>query len=141
MKNTYISKLRLRIAVGIAFPLAAILLLAFCLYFKRTPPCVFYELTGLYCIGCGSGRALLSLFSGNITAAFRYQPLVIIFLPFVSYYCLKMYIAFVFGKDILPFPTIKGRTVGMIILVVFIAFWILRNIPFYPFTCLAPGGN
>ena len=98
----------------------------------------YFELTGLYCVGCGAGRAFLSLLSGNIYAAFCYNPLLIVLLPFMAYYLLKLYISFVFGKDILPFPKISARWFGISLLIIIVAFWILRNIPFAPFSYLAP---
>ena len=82
---------------------------------------------------------MLALLHLDFYAAFRYQPLLFISLPFLSYYIAKLYIAFVFGKDILPFPKIKNRWFGISVTCIVIAYWILRNIPVYPFTLLAPG--
>ena len=62
----------------------------------------------------------------------------IISLPFVAYYCLKVYLSFVLGRDVLPVPRIRSNWVGMTILIVILAYWILRNLPFFPFTLLAP---
>ena len=50
----------------------------------------------------------------------------------------KLYIAFVFGRDILPFPEIKNRWFGITITVLIIAYWVLRNIPVFPFILLNP---
>ena len=131
-------KKRIRITVGIGIPLAALMLVLVFGLAKKTPPCIFYEITGLYCAGCGAGRSFLSILRGDFYSAFRYQPLMFVSLPFVSYYCLKQYIAFVFGRDILPFPKIKSSILIISILIIIIAFWILRNIPVFPFNLLAP---
>ena len=40
-------------------------------------PCVFQELTGLYCPGCGGTRAVKALMKGNVITSFLYHPLVI----------------------------------------------------------------
>jgi hypothetical protein len=48
-----------------------------------------------------------------------------------------MYIAYVFGKDILPFFEIT-TPMAVVLAVVIVLFWILRNIPIEPFTYLAP---
>ena len=138
MKAPIYQNKRLRLLVGIGVPAGALMLLTFCLLTQRTPPCLFYEITGLYCAGCGTGRSLLALFSGHFVKAFRYQPLMIISLPFVAYYCLKVYLSFVLGRDVLPVPRIRSTWVGMTILIVILAYWILRNLPFFPFTLLAP---
>ena len=119
-------------------PLACILLIAACLFLQNTPPCLFYEMTGLYCAGCGAGRCMLALLHFDFYAAFRYQPLLFVSLPLLSYYVAKLYIFFVFGRDVLPFPKIRNRWFGITVAVIVIGYWILRNIPVYPFTLLAP---
>ncbi len=137
MQSLYENKM-LRILVSVGVPLAALFLAAFCYFTKKTPPCIFYHTTGLYCFGCGAGRSLLALLHGEIYAAFRYHPLLLILLPFLSYYVAKVYLAFVFGRDLLPVPKIKNRWFGITLAAVVIAFWVLRNIPVYPFVLLAP---
>ena len=81
---------------------------------------------------------MLALLHLDLYAAFRYQPLLFLFFPFLVYYSAKVYIAFVFGKDILPFPTIRNAWFGISVVVIIIAYWILRNIPVFPFTLLSP---
>ena len=130
--------LKIRLTVGICVPLFAILIALIFFYIGKTPPCIFFEVTGLYCAGCGAGRAFLSLLRGNFFTAFRCNPLMLILSPLVAYYLLKVYISFVFKKDILPFPKIRGRWLGITLLVAIVAFWILRNVPVVPFSYLAP---
>ena len=128
----------LRAAVGVGVPLGFLALALVCLTLKRTPPCLFYVTTGLYCVGCGSGRAFLALLHGELYAAIRYQPLMTRLLPVLAYYCLKVYIAFVFDRDVLPFPKVKNNFFGIFIVLLIVAYWVLRNIPVFPFTLLAP---
>jgi hypothetical protein len=137
MKNSKPS-IALRILVGAGIPILAFSIA--CIFFKaqKTPPCIFYELTGLYCVGCGTGRAALSVLRLDLLSAFRYNPLMFILSPVLIYYVLKKYVSFVFGKDILPFPKIRADWIGTILVIIVIAFWILRNIPFAPFSYLAP---
>lgn len=124
--------------MGVGAPLAIILLAAFVLLFGKTPPCIFYEATGLLCPGCGTGRAVIALLHLDLYAAFRYNHLFLVFSPFLSYYLAKLYIAFVFGKDVLPFPQIRSSRFAIAMTALIIAYWILRNIPFFPFTLLNP---
>lgn len=131
-------KLSLRILVGVGAPAAVALLILSCLLLKTTPPCLFYELTGLYCFGCGAGRAFLALLRFDIPLAFRNNPLLFCFAPFLIYGFLKYYIAFVFSRDLLPLPAIRSRAFGIGIILLLVAFMILRNIPVFPFTLLAP---
>ncbi|MEZ4650822.1 MAG: DUF2752 domain-containing protein [Candidatus Eisenbacteria bacterium] len=49
------------------------------------PPCLFHELTGFHCTGCGSTRALLALLHGNIAEAWGQNPLLLLVLPWLAY--------------------------------------------------------
>lgn len=135
MKN---KNILLRLTVGIGVPLAMVAVALFFAIIQSSPPCIFYAVTGLYCPGCGAGRCFLALMRFEFYQAFRYQPLLFICLPVIAYYLLKVYIKFVFGKDVLPFPEIRSKFIAVSIPVVIIAYWILRNIPVFPFTLLAP---
>jgi Protein of unknown function (DUF2752) len=90
------------------------------------PRCYFHELTGWYCPGCGTTRALHQLLHGNVTAAFRLNPLAISLLPLVGHLM------------------VRGHRGGMkpvwiwVLVGVIIVFGVVRNIPAYPFTLLAP---
>ena len=46
-------------------------------------PCVFQELTGLYCPGCGGTRALKALLKGDVITSILYHPL-ILYVVFVA---------------------------------------------------------
>ena len=135
--NRVIASVPFRILAGIGLPLF-VLIGAWVLYTFGNPLiCVFYKLTGLYCPGCGSGRASVALLHLDFAAAFGYNLLYVLLLPFIVYYLLKQYIILVFRKDVLPMFSIDGLA-AKIVLVVILMFWILRNIPVFPFTLLAP---
>lgn len=91
-------------------------------------PCIFHKLTGFYCPGCGMTRAFISLIKLDIYQAFRYNMLVIIFVPFFIIYGVNKYIL----KNKYKIP----RFIFYILLVITILFAILRNIPNFSF--LAP---
>lgn len=40
-------------------------------------PCLFHEITGLYCPGCGGTRAFVKLMQGDIHASLHYHPIVL----------------------------------------------------------------
>ena len=63
-----------RLAVGIAAPALLILGLV---WFRRGGHllCPLYELTGLYCPGCGSGRAARALLRGDLGACLGHNLL------------------------------------------------------------------
>ena len=91
----------------------------------------------------GIGAPLLAL--GGLFYLYRYgSPFVCVFyaffllaFPFVAYYLIKQYIRFVFRKDPLPFFQIGLSAYNGIMLLVLL-FWVLRNIPVFPFSLLAP---
>lgn len=126
--------LRRRIALGLALPAAIALVLVY-MRGSLGLQCPFYALTGLYCPGCGSGRAVYALLHGRLAASFRSQPLL---------YLLGIPAGLVFAHEYLRlvFPRLKLRPVyipqavqiGAAALI--LVFWIARNIPIFSF--LAP---
>lgn len=95
------------------------------------PECLFHRLTGLYCPGCGSTRAMHQLLHGNIAAAFKLNPLTVTALPFLIFGMLAETGVFT------PQKRPSARYINMLIAAV-VLFWILRNIPAEPFTYLRP---
>ena len=101
------------------------------------PKCVFHSITGYYCPGCGSQRAIHSLlhfrFYSVVSNNFLFLPAVFI----VTYHYLRPFFNRRFNWNM---PNIfYFKSTPWIILIVIVVFWILRNIPFYPFSILAPG--
>ena len=90
------------------------------------PPCPLHRYTGLWCPGCGTTRALHQLLHGNVAAAFRFNPLAITLLPVIGYLCVRR-------EDNVLKPVWIWTLLGVVV-----AFGVLRNIPVYPFTLLAP---
>ncbi|MGA9994581.1 MAG: DUF2752 domain-containing protein, partial [Pyrinomonadaceae bacterium] len=91
---------------------------------------------GLHCPGCGTLRGLHQLLHGNLAAAFAFNPLMVLSLPFIGY-GLTSRALFGFTGRALPKFFIPPIWIKLLFFVV-MAFWILRNIPSYPFTLLAP---
>jgi len=101
------------------------------------PPCPVRYLTGWYCPGCGSLRAIHQLLRGNLRAAWALNPLTIILLPFLTYGLASSALFEISGQG-LPQPFLRAfwiRALGAAI----ILFGIARNLPLYPFDLLAPG--
>ena len=130
MRNRYIKFSIFIIAAG------AILLLYFFVEPKNgnLPKCFFHELTRLYCPGCGAQRSFHALLNGHIITAVDYNLLFILFLPLIIYFIL----AFALGKKHAATSFIYKPVFSFTVLVVVVSFWILRNIPFAPFSWLAP---
>jgi hypothetical protein len=101
------------------------------------PSCFMRETTGLYCPGCGSTRAIHSLLHGRLLAAVRFNPLVTLLIaPMAAYGLLSFTLRVLKGKS-LPEWEIPGRLV-VVLLIVILGFGVLRNLPWFPFTLLAP---
>lgn len=101
------------------------------------PPCPIFYLTGWYCPGCGSLRALHQLLHGNLRAAWAMNPLAILCLPFVAYGLASHALLALRGRG-LPQVFLPARWIqalGVLIVV----YGIVRNLPVYPLNLLAPG--
>jgi hypothetical protein len=100
------------------------------------PPCPFHALTGLYCPGCGSLRALHQLLHGDWVIAFGLNPLAIVSLPFLGYSFFSYALSGIRGKS---FPTLFVPAIFIwLYLGIVLLFWVIRNTSFYPFSVLAP---
>ena len=100
------------------------------------PICPFLGLTGCFCPGCGTLRALHLLLHGNPIAAFGYNPFAVLSIPFIAY----SYVTGALRTFALPAPApvfVQSRWIWGLLAAV-LAFWALRNVPFAPFTVLAP---
>ena len=100
------------------------------------PPCPFHALTGLYCPGCGSLRALHQLLHGNLGLAFGLNALMVLSAPFLVYAFLSQGLD-ALGRRVLPRPFLPSWTIWSLLGVI-LAYWVLRNVPVYPFSVLAP---
>ena len=92
---------------------------------KWLPKCMFHQLTGLYCPGCGATRALSALLHGDVLVSLHNNLLLVPLLSLIAVLLIK------------PQISLK-RPVMIAVLAVVLAFTVLRNIPVGPFTYLAP---
>ena len=117
---------------------AFLLLLFIYLQFNVGIPCVFYHITGLYCPGCGTMRALVSLTQLRVHEALHYNAYLFILAPFLLAEAIRTLVAYIRGKPTkVPARYSKIYSAVMIVLLVgFILFGIARNIPAFSF--LAP---
>ena len=100
------------------------------------PHCAFHSLTGLHCPGCGATRCLYALLHGNLAQAAAYNALFLALLPLLLTWVGWMWGCALLGR---PLPVLRiPPWVFRALLLLMIAFWIVRNLPFPPFTLLAP---
>ena len=100
------------------------------------PKCPFYSITGLYCPGCGSQRAIHQFLHGHLLEGLKHNFLILI-LATVLIYDGTIFLLNHFTKKPLKNLLHQSR-ITKLILIIILSFWVLRNINFYPFTILAP---
>jgi len=100
------------------------------------PKCPFYFTTGIYCPGCGSQRATHQLLNFNFLGALSQNVLFAVGLILVGYNSIILIANKYFHKNIYNY--LYHPKAPIILLIIIIAFWIIRNIPYYPFNLLAP---
>ena len=95
------------------------------------PECPFRALTGIICPGCGSTRGLHHLLHGDIEKALLLNPLMFLLVPVLIFALVRHTNAVVIGQEL------KGNRVPAkyiwALFVVVLFFWIVRNLPGYPF--------
>ena len=101
----------------------------FTLLLNQDLKCFFYEITGLYCPGCGITRMILSLVQFDFYQAFRYNPLIFLFGIFFVLYVVYCFIRYK------KYKTVSNK-LSIALAIITILFGILRNISLFNF--LAP---
>ena len=102
------------------------------------PKCIFHEITGWHCAGCGSTRAVHALLHGELGRAIGFNPLLVMLTPVLGWMFVR-YASRVLGgarPDSIG-SSLKPRTIWLIGGVV-VGFWVARNLPWWPFVLLAP---
>ncbi|MEP4079168.1 DUF2752 domain-containing protein [Haloferula sp.] len=101
------------------------------------PACMINKWTGAYCPGCGGTRAFQALARADILGALRLNPLGVIFIIGVALFLLRTSWEAAFPNK--PWPRFTlSQGWWWALLVVTITFALTRNLPWWPFTLLAP---
>jgi hypothetical protein len=90
------------------------------------PTCPFLSVSGYYCPGCGSLRAVHDLIHGNPHAALARNPLTVLAAPFLLWSWIAWLYRSVTGR---PVRWLAPPWLLWTLLVVVLAFWLLRNLP------------
>jgi hypothetical protein len=99
------------------------------------PVCPFHAMTGLNCPGCGATRGMHALLNGDILTAMHFNAMLVVFVPLIIYGIVSLILLGIRGKG-LPAPQLAPQGVWAF-LILMVAFGVLRNLPFYPFSLLA----
>ena len=100
------------------------------------PVCPLYAVTGFACPGCGLTRGFHALFHGDVTTALHFNVLIPIWAVIFTAVSISLVLMAVRGRG-LPFNKISPNWLW-VLMVLMLAFGVLRNIPAYPFTLLFP---
>ncbi len=110
-------------------------------YFNPTtagffPVCPLHAMTGLNCPGCGLTRGFHALFHGDVLSALHFNAMLPIYAFVLVYLFASMVLVAARGRGLSwkVFP--PWAMYGFVVFAA--AFFVLRNLPFYPFTLLAP---
>ena len=137
--------LRWRIILGnITLVLILVLLIVFyrSVYSHRgeewTMQCGFYGLTGWLCPGCGGQRAFSHLLNGNVLAALGHNLMIVIILPLLLYVYLVLGQIYLVGNQNFRKYLVLQPWHAYAFLLALLIFFVVRNIPIYPFILLNP---
>lgn len=91
------------------------------------PHCPFRMLTGWECPACGGQRALHSLLHGRLDEALRFNPFLVIAVPYLA---VAVWTSFDRGPTAARFrPIVQHRWVIYGYCVLFFVWWVVRNLP------------
>ena len=103
----------------------------------RYPGCVFHQMTGLWCPGCGLTRGTHELLHGHLGAALGYN----VFTPAALAVILAAWLGWLtmaWGAPTIRVPQRLGQWTGVIVVVLGVAYTVLRNLPVTQLRALAP---
>lgn len=98
------------------------------------PKCVFHEITGLYCPGCGAARAFHALLHGRFLEALDFNPLLVVTLPVIIIMVVLELVGWLRNRRYGIFH--MWQAIALVALI--ITYTMLRNLPIEPFIYLAP---
>ena len=103
-----------------------------------TPGCPFRTLTGLDCPGCGGTRALYALTQGDLGLALQHNVVTVVALPLLA---LAWVLWFAHRLGLRERPAVVSPAVAYGIFATLVTFFVLRNLPWFPFTWLGSGAG
>jgi hypothetical protein len=98
------------------------------------PSCMFQKVTGWNCPGCGGTRCVIRLAHGDLVGAVGMNPIVVLYGALAIGWLSVGVLQEARGRRAPALPSWTGWLLGGGVLL----FGILRNLPWWPFTLLAP---
>jgi len=123
-----------RIGIGLVLMIVIIVVIYLYSYFNPEdyqffPKCPVYLLTGYQCPGCGSQRAFYHLFNGDFVTAFRYNPLMLLLVPYIFS---GIYIEYVANRTNPRIARLRhiffGKWAALVLAVIIVFYTLFRNL-------------
>ncbi|MEW9531454.1 DUF2752 domain-containing protein [Microbispora sp. NPDC049125] len=92
------------------------------------PVCPFFAVTGFYCPGCGTLRAVHALGHADVLGSLGSNPLTVAMIPFVVFLWARWAARSWNGRPMRTSLARPGYLWGL--LAIMIVFWVVRNTPF-----------
>ncbi len=90
-------------------------------------PCVFHEITGYKCPGCGITHLLFALFRLDFHEAFISNPLVFIYMPFILVYFIYLDYLYIYDKKDKILKRIPN-IIWIILIIITLLYGVIRNL-------------
>ena len=90
------------------------------------PRCAFHDITGLPCVTCGATRTAIAFFHGNISSAWKWNPLVFAFLCGLSIfdvYALTVLVTRAPRLRIAYFSSAEKTLLRALLIILFVSNW------------------
>ena len=90
-------------------------------------PCIFHEITGYKCPGCGITHLVFALLKLNIHEAFISNPLVFIYMPGIIFYFVYLDYLYIYEKKDKILKNIPNW-VWIVLIIITLLYGIFRNV-------------
>lgn len=101
------------------------------------PACAFRAITGVDCPGCGGTRAVHALLHGDIGSALNHNVLVTVAVFVGLLWIVVNFIRSRLGRQPLRVALTPRWAIALVVVIT--AFWIVRVLPWFPFSWLGSG--
>jgi Protein of unknown function (DUF2752) len=103
----------------------------------RYPTCVFRQMTGLWCPGCGLTRGTYELLHGHVGSALSFN----VFTPLAILVVVAAWVTWLrisWGRPQIHLPKQAVRWMAVLLPILILGYGVLRNLPAGPLKALAP---
>lgn len=94
-------------------------------------PCLFHEVTGLYCPGCGMTRAMIALLSFDVVSCFRYNALLIPLIILGCYYLIQFLRYYIWHHQVILLNQVFSKKFVYGMLAIVLLFGLFRNLGWF----------